>query len=377
MVNPPDDARPWPGRVLFAISAMGLGHAQRSLPLIRRLLAQRTRLTIISHGDALLTLRQELAGQQAVEFMSVPDYPPLQRGAGFAHYWDFFADLLCLARRVRAEHAITARLVAELAPDIIIADGRFGFHAKGVPSFLICHQIRVILPLLLRPFQFIADLVQLFLLRRYEKVLVPDFPTREACLAGALSHNWISRLLKPAYVGHLSSAKHRMAEKDIDTLFLAGGFLEGPKAEWGAWVARFAREHKVQRVVSILGRMGGRSVPAEDGIQHNFVTGAGRDALMNRARCIIARAGYTTIMDLIELRQNAILLPTPGRTEQSYLARRYPQTDIVGAIGYAFRYADLPEVIRAWRVEDTLDGIQLALGAKRRPERLREFPHPA
>jgi hypothetical protein len=366
MVNPPDAARPWPGRALFAISAMGLGHAQRSLPLIRRLLAQGTRLTIISHGDALLTLRQELAGQQAVDFMSVPDYPPLQRGAGLAHYGYFFADLMGLARRVRAEHAITARQVAEMAPDIIIADGRFGFYAKGVPSFLICHQIRIILPRLLRPFQFIADIVQFFLLRRYDKVLVPDFPTREASLAGSLSHNWIARLLKPAYVGHLSSVQYRKAERDIDLLFLAGGFLEGPRAEWEAWVARFAREHKAQRIVSILGRMGGSSMPVDDSIQHDFVTGAARDALMNRARRIIARAGYTTIMDLIELRQDAILLPTPSMTEQSYLARRYPQTDIAGSIGYAFRYADLPEAIRTWRVEDTLDGIQRAIGARHR-----------
>jgi hypothetical protein len=366
MVNPPDDARPWPRRVLFAISAMGLGHAQRSLPLIRRLLARRTRLTIISHGDALFTLRQALAGQKAVDFMSVPDYPPLQRGAGLLHYGYLFADLLGFARRVRAEHAITARLVAELAPDIIIADGRFGFRAKGVPSFLICHQIRFILPRLLRPFQFMADLAQLFLLRRYDKVLVPDFPTREASLAGSLSHNWIARLLKPAYVGHLSSAQYRKAERDIDLLFLAGGFLEGPRAEWEAWVARFAREHKAQRIVSILGRMGGSSMPVDDSIQHDFVTGAARDALMNRARRIIARAGYTTIMDLIELRQDAILLPTPGMTEQSYLARRYPQTDISGSIGYAFRYADLPEAIRTWRVEDTLDGIQRAIGARQR-----------
>jgi predicted glycosyltransferase len=61
--------------------------------------------------------------------------------------------------------------------------------------------------------------------------------------------------------------------------------------------------------------MGGSGMPVDDSIQHDFVTGAARDALMKRARRIIARAGYTTIMDLIELRQDAILLPTPGMTE--------------------------------------------------------------
>ena len=38
------------------------------------------------------------------------------------------------------------------------------------------------------------------------------------------------------------------------------------------------------------------------------------------AKVIISRAGYTTIMDLIELQKPAILYPTPNQTEQLYLA---------------------------------------------------------
>ena len=138
---------------------MGFGHLQRSLPLIRRLLADGARISLVSDGDALGALRRELAGHEAVEFIAFPDYPPLQRGAGFAHYGYFLADLLRFARRLRQEKSFTARLVAAIRPDIIIADGRFGFHAPQVPSFPICHQIRMILPRLLRPFQLIADTI--------------------------------------------------------------------------------------------------------------------------------------------------------------------------------------------------------------------------
>jgi UDP-N-acetylglucosamine:LPS N-acetylglucosamine transferase len=35
---------------------------------------------------------------------------------------------------------------------------------------------------------------------------------------------------------------------------------------------------------------------------------------------VICRSGYTSIMDLIKLRKKAILIPTPGQTEQEYLA---------------------------------------------------------
>jgi hypothetical protein len=341
---------------------MGFGHLQRSLPLIRRLLAEGAALTIVCHGDALTALRRELADQQRVFFVSAPDYPPLQRGSGLAHYWYFLTDLVGFARRLRQEKALTARLVAETAPDTIIADGRFGFHAPHVPSFLICHQIRVILPRLLRPFQLIADTIQFNLLRRFDRVLVPDFAPVDACLAGELSHNWIARLLKPAYVGHLSAARHGAGEKDIDFLFITGGFLAGPKAEWAGWIDRFSHEHAAKKIVSIAGAMGQHHAWPESIERHEFVPSVERDDFMNRAHTIIARAGYTTIMDLVALRQDAILIPTPGMTEQTHLARRYPRVEIGGQTGYAFHYALLPASIRAWQVEDTLKNILGEIG---------------
>ena len=35
---------------------------------------------------------------------------------------------------------------------------------------------------------------------------------------------------------------------------------------------------------------------------------------------MITRSGYTTVMDLLKLQKKAILIPTPGQTEQEYLA---------------------------------------------------------
>lgn len=45
-----------------------------------------------------------------------------------------------------------------------------------------------------------------------------------------------------------------------------------------------------------------------------------RGYLLHASR-IIARAGYTTIMELASLGRGAILIPTPGQTEQEYLGR--------------------------------------------------------
>ena len=38
------------------------------------------------------------------------------------------------------------------------------------------------------------------------------------------------------------------------------------------------------------------------------------------AENVICRAGYTSIMDLVLLQKKAMIIPTPGQTEQEYLA---------------------------------------------------------
>jgi UDP-N-acetylglucosamine:LPS N-acetylglucosamine transferase len=43
-------------------------------------------------------------------------------------------------------------------------------------------------------------------------------------------------------------------------------------------------------------------------------------ALMSDSEIILSRSGYSTIMDLVQAGKNAILIPTPGQTEQEYLA---------------------------------------------------------
>ena len=44
---------------------------------------------------------------------------------------------------------------------------------------------------------------------------------------------------------------------------------------------------------------------------------------------IICRSGYTTIMDLFKLGKKAFFIPTPGQTEQEYLAKRLHTMGIV------------------------------------------------
>ena len=47
-----------------------------------------------------------------------------------------------------------------------------------------------------------------------------------------------------------------------------------------------------------------------------------------QSNLIICRPGYSTIMDLAKLGKKAIFIPTPGQTEQEYLAENFKEKEI-------------------------------------------------
>jgi predicted glycosyltransferase len=53
---------------------------------------------------------------------------------------------------------------------------------------------------------------------------------------------------------------------------------------------------------------------------HNYLHDDELKEILLHSEKIICRSGYSTIMDLIRLNKGALLIPTPGQTEQEYLA---------------------------------------------------------
>jgi predicted glycosyltransferase len=56
-------------------------------------------------------------------------------------------------------------------------------------------------------------------------------------------------------------------------------------------------------------------------VVHHHLPAANLAPLIKDASLVIARSGYSTVMDLAALQKRSILIPTPGQTEQEYLAR--------------------------------------------------------
>jgi hypothetical protein len=74
----------------------------------------------------------------------------------------------------------------------------------------------------------------------------------------------------------------------------------------------------------ILRGLPGNGQTRKIGPQHFLISHLptpGLQIFMEKAGYILCRSGYSSIMDLVQMQKKAMLIPTPGQTEQEYLAK--------------------------------------------------------
>ncbi|HVU83108.1 MAG TPA: glycosyltransferase, partial [Rhodanobacteraceae bacterium] len=54
---------------------------------------------------------------------------------------------------------------------------------------------------------------------------------------------------------------------------------------------------------------------------YGYLGREGQAEMLNRAKLVMTRSGYTTLMELAGLGRKALFVATPGQSEQEYLAR--------------------------------------------------------
>ncbi|MGC8696852.1 MAG: glycosyltransferase [Halothiobacillus sp.] len=303
------------------MSSLGLGHATRSLVLIHAFLAQGYQITIVSTGNALAFLRLELADCTAIDWQDRQDYPPLERGMGWQFYRYLIQDLIKTWSLIQKEHREFEKNSTEY--DFIFSDGRYGFYSKWTPSFILSHQIAFVPPKGLKEISWLSDHLNAAALKKFDQIFIPDYPCPSNNLSGNLSHTPVLNDAENQYIGILSSYPHLNLKQDIDYLFVISGYLKEHKDTFVKSLLQQARQLAGIKVF-ILGDAEANEADYQSFEEENLTiyplaSGLLRQELFNRAKCIISRAGYTTVMDLVEHGKQALLIPTPNQTEQEYL----------------------------------------------------------
>lgn len=158
----------------------------------------------------------------------------------------------------------------------------------------------------------------MFFFKRYIGVMVPDYQKNN--LSGDLSHN-LKRIdeNKIHYVGVLSDFTKRPLKKDIDYLIS----ISGPEPQRSFLEEKLASQVQELEgnVVMTLGKAEKYSIVKKKHLTtYSFVTKELREELLNKAKLVVSRSGYSTIMDVAVVGAKALFIPTPGQIEQEYLS---------------------------------------------------------
>ena len=298
-------------RVLVAPLNWGLGHATRCIPVIHSFLEKDWEVILASDGDALALLKKEF-----------PDLPALML-PGYGIRYPFQQVLLNAAFNarnflagIREESAFISEWAETEKPDLIISDNRYGVRSDKVKSIYIGHQIN--LQAGNKALNRLGSYINRKMIRRFDELWIPDQEGKNS-LAGDLADEIPGMICK--YIGPLS----RLEKDDQEIVYDICVVLSGPEPQRSYFQDKLLRQLRQldEQSVVILGKMDeSRDYLVNDMIRViSHATSSQLNELINQSKFIVARAGYSTIMDLVTLDKKAVLIPTPGQPEQSYLAR--------------------------------------------------------
>jgi uncharacterized protein (TIGR00661 family) len=297
--------------IIYGVLNWGLGHATRSIPIIRSLIQLNYEVILCSDGDALTILQKEFPQLQFVEL------------PGYKVRYDFRSMILNMMRysitmlkAIHKEEKILKRLVSEYQPEFIVSDNRYGFYHKKVRSIFITHQLNI--PSQKKWQSLTANRFLRQFIKRFDTCWVPDLEGSPN-LSGLLSHE-VTISIPIQYIGPLSRLSYLDSEQKYDIAFV----LSGPEPQRTKLEKMIIEQQSELKGRCCLVR--GTDVPLDNAKQDiklsvfNLLGSKDLEKLIAESRLLVCRAGYTTIMDLVSLHKSAVLIPTPGQPEQEYLA---------------------------------------------------------
>lgn len=302
--------------MLIAPLDWGLGHATRCIPVIRALLA---------HPGCEVIIAAEKAGAALLkkEFPELETLPLAGYNISYSKKKAFFFVKMMLQfpkvkRAIKREHQWLDKIIEDQNIDLVISDNRYGLWSKKVPCVFITHQLFIRTGCSFS--ERIAQRINYGYINKFTECWVPDAAGKEN-LAGKLSHPDKLPDVPVKYIGTLSRLERKDAEKNIDLLVM----LSGPEPQRTVFekILLPQMEQLQSKMALVRGLpQGGESLVLENKniAVHDHLPAGELNDLMASSKIVIARSGYSTVMDLAVLQQKAMLVATPGQGEQEYLS---------------------------------------------------------
>jgi UDP-N-acetylglucosamine transferase subunit ALG13 len=302
-------------KILIAPLDWGLGHATRCLVIIRSLQTLNCDITIASSGKIKSLLQNEFPD---LSFLDLPGYKISYSKFKRTLPLKILIQIPKILKIIRFENKWLGKLIKAKKFDAVISDNRLGFYTNNCTSVFITHQLQIKTNFFW--FDKLLQRLNYYCINRFSECWVPDF-ANNVNVSGELSHPQTLPVIPVKYLGPLSRFK-KNGDKKIK--FRCMAIISGPEPQ------RSIFEKKIFEVASKTNDkfLIVRGLPGEKENTFylsnckvfNHLNTTDMEEAIGYSEFIISRCGYTTVMEILSLQKKSILIPTPGQTEQEYLA---------------------------------------------------------
>lgn len=316
-------------RVLVAPLDWGLGHATRCIPIIEALNRRGCNVLIAGSGLGGELLRKRFPN---LVFEPLPSYNITypRKGSMALH---LLMRVPWILGAIRSERYALEQLISKHQITHVISDNRYGLYSKSAKCVFMTHQIHVSSGTQINCFDHLLFVFHRRFLEKFDGVWIVDEPGRnEGKWAGKLS-NPDGLRIPHRFIGLLSRfGQGKPVVTSTEEPFQRIALLSGPEPQRSLLEKKMMRHFDGLPGRSLLVRGVAGDETSVD--KNTTILDAIDDLKLRNAMAhnpiVYCRSGYSTLMDLLHLRHTrAVLIPTPGQTEQSYLGDRF-------ALNYGF-----------------------------------------
>ncbi|MFQ3332796.1 MAG: hypothetical protein ACI84S_000314 [Thalassomonas sp.] len=303
-------------RILVAPLDWGIGHATRCIPIIKELIKHNYEVILAADSRPLHLLSNEFPQLEIIRFegynIKYPKFIPMELS--------MLLQTPKLLWNIKKENTALAEIIKDYNIDGVISDNRFGLYTNKIPCVFITHQLEIQSP-------YFTDSIRNFnykYINKYSACWVMD--DEKLNLAGNLSKpNTLPN--NTIYIGVQSRFEKQETEKKYDYLAI----VSGPEPQRTILEKGLinALKDRTENSLIVLGKpelntseqLGNLTVKSH-------LNAKDLNTAIAQSELIICRPGYSTVMDLAKLEKKAIFIPTPGQTEQEYLANNFKNSEI-------------------------------------------------
>lgn len=305
-------------KILIAPLDWGIGHAARCVPIIKEQLALGNEVILASNGKSAAFLKH--CFPSLILRTDIPDYKITYPSSG-SMVWHFAKDAKRILNVIKAEGKWLDNFIDEEKITHVISDNRYGLSSERIHSTFITHQLNIHGAGIAQPL--LRHWLKKYI-SRFDECFVPDYEGEEN-LSGSLSHGH-SYLKNVRFIGPQSRFSTTSSSNSFRFDYLV--IISGPEPQRSLLHKRLLQILKELKkpAVMLCGLPDGMNEKQDENVllishadDERFVQ------LINQSKHIICRSGYSTLMDLHALKRKALLIPTPGQTEQEYLAQRFKE----------------------------------------------------